>query len=112
MVSIAGGEPLLHPQIQEIVEGLIARKRFVYLCTNAILLQRKMDLFKPSSYFSCVVHLDGLKERHDEAVDRDGVFDDAVAAIREAKAMGSGSRRTRRSSPPTPRRPCGASWTS
>jgi len=88
MVSIAGGEPLLHPQIKEIVEGLIARKRFVYLCTNAVLMQRKMDLFKPSSFFSWVVHLDGLKDRHDEAVDREGVFDEAVAAIREAKRRG------------------------
>jgi hopanoid biosynthesis associated radical SAM protein HpnH len=88
MVSVAGGEPLLHPQITEIVEGLLARKRFVYLCTNAVLLQRKMDEFKPSPYFSFVVHLDGLKERHDEAVDRDGVFDTAVAAIREAKRRG------------------------
>jgi hopanoid biosynthesis associated radical SAM protein HpnH len=88
MVSVAGGEPLLHPQIVEIVNGLIARKRFVYLCTNAVLLRRKMDQFKPSAYFSFVVHLDGLKDRHDEAVDREGVFDEAVAAIREAKAKG------------------------
>src|SRR5579863_10164851 len=88
MVSIAGGEPLLHPQIEQIVEGLIARKRFVYLCTNAVLLRRKMDRFKPSPYFSWVVHLDGLRERHDEAVDRPGVFDEAVAAIKEAKARG------------------------
>jgi hopanoid biosynthesis associated radical SAM protein HpnH len=88
MVSIAGGEPLLHPQITEIVQGLIARKRFVYLCTNAVLLRRKIAQFTPSAYFSFVVHLDGLKERHDEAVDRDGVFDEAVAAIREAKAKG------------------------
>src|ERR1700691_902716 len=78
MVSLAGGEPLLHPQIEEIVEGLIKRKRFVYLCTNAVLLRRKIDQFKPSAYFSFVVHLDGMKERHDEAVDRDGVFDEAV----------------------------------
>src|SRR5271154_219914 len=88
MVSIAGGEPLLHPQIKEIVEGLIKRKRFVYLCTNAVLLRRKMDRFKPSPYFSWVVHLDGLKERHDLAVDRDGVFEEAVAAIKEAKSRG------------------------
>jgi hopanoid biosynthesis associated radical SAM protein HpnH len=88
MVSIAGGEPLLHPQIQEMVEGFIARKRFVYLCTNAVLMMRKMDQFKPSSYFSFVVHLDGLKDRHDEAVDRDGVFEQAVEAIREAKRRG------------------------
>ncbi len=88
MVSIAGGEPLLHPQIEEIVNGLIARKRFVYLCTNAILLMRKLDSFKPSPYFSFAVHIDGLKERHDEAVDREGVFDKAVAAVREAKRRG------------------------
>jgi hopanoid biosynthesis associated radical SAM protein HpnH len=88
MVSIAGGEPLLHPQIEEIVQGLIKRKRFVYLCTNAVLLKRKMDRFKPSPYFAWVVHLDGLKERHDEAVDRTGVFDTAVEAIREAKRRG------------------------
>lgn len=88
MVSIAGGEPLLHPQIEEIVEGLIARKRFVYLCTNAVLLRRKMERFKPSAYFSFVVHVDGLEERHDKAVDREGVFQEAVTAIREAKAKG------------------------
>src|SRR5579875_4069079 len=88
MVSVAGGEPLLHPQIEEIVSGLIARKRFVYLCTNAVLLRRKMDRFKPSPYFSWVVHVDGLRERHDAAVDREGVFDEAVAAIRQAKERG------------------------
>jgi hopanoid biosynthesis associated radical SAM protein HpnH len=88
MVSVAGGEPLLHPQIEQIVEGLIDRKRFVYLCTNAVLMQRKMDRFKPSAYFSFVVHLDGMKDRHDEAVDREGVFDEAVEAIREAKRRG------------------------
>jgi len=88
MVSIAGGEPLLHPQIEEIVNGLMARKRFVYLCTNAVLLRRKMDRFKPSPYFSWVVHVDGLEERHDQAVDREGVFREAVEAIREAKRRG------------------------
>jgi hopanoid biosynthesis associated radical SAM protein HpnH len=88
MVSIAGGEPLLHPQIVEIVEGLIKRKRFVYLCTNAVLLKRKIDKFKPSPYFSWAVHIDGLKERHDTAVDREGVFDEAVAAIKLAKEKG------------------------
>ena len=88
MVSIAGGEPLLHPQIEQIVQELVKRKRFVYLCTNAVLLKRKMERFTPSPYFSWVVHLDGLKERHDEAVDREGVFDTAVAAIRAAKEKG------------------------
>src|SRR5437660_2517986 len=88
MVSIAGGEPLIHPEIDEIVGGLMKRKRFVYLCTNAILMERKLDLFKPSPYFSWAVHIDGLRERHDESVCRDGVFDKAVAAIRAAKEKG------------------------
>ena len=88
MVSIAGGEPLLHPQIAEITEALIERKRFVYLCTNGVLLRRKMDRFKPSPYFSWAVHVDGLRERHDIAVARDGVFDEVVEAIREAKRRG------------------------
>jgi hopanoid biosynthesis associated radical SAM protein HpnH len=88
MVSIAGGEPLLHPDIAEMVRALLGRKLFVYLCTNAVLLGRKLDLFEPSPYFSFVVHIDGLAERHDRAVDRDGVFDEAVAAIKAAKARG------------------------
>ena len=88
MVSIAGGEPLIHPEIDEIVRQLIARKKFVYLCTNAILMERKLHLFKPSPYFSWAVHLDGLRERHDESVCREGVFDKAVSAVRAAKAAG------------------------
>ncbi|HEX7095322.1 MAG TPA: adenosyl-hopene transferase HpnH [Acidimicrobiales bacterium] len=88
MVSIAGGEPLLHPHIDQMVEELIKRKRFVYLCTNGILMRRKLDKFKPSPYFSWAVHIDGLRERHDASVCRDGVFDEAVAAIREAKQRG------------------------
>ncbi|MGI8751976.1 MAG: adenosyl-hopene transferase HpnH [Acidimicrobiales bacterium] len=88
MVSIAGGEPLLHPDIDKIVEALLARKKFVYLCTNALLLERKLDKFKPNARFSWVVHIDGLKERHDESVSRDGTFDKAVRAIRKAKEMG------------------------
>lgn len=88
VVSIPGGEPLLHPQIQEIVEGLVARKKFVYLCTNGLLLEKSLDKFKPSPYFSFSVHLDGLREQHDKCVDRDGVFDKAISAIRAAKARG------------------------
>ncbi|MHB1510595.1 MAG: adenosyl-hopene transferase HpnH [Acidimicrobiales bacterium] len=88
MVSIAGGEPLLHPDISQIVEELVKKKVYVYLCTNAVLLQRRLDRFTPSHYFSWVVHVDGLRERHDAAVDREGVFDQAVAAIRAAKARG------------------------
>ncbi len=88
MVSIAGGEPLMHPQIDEIVRQLIARKRFVYLCTNAILMERKMHLFEPSPYFAWAVHIDGLRQRHDESVCREGIFDKAVKAIRAAKQAG------------------------
>jgi hopanoid biosynthesis associated radical SAM protein HpnH len=88
MVSIAGGEPLLHPDIVAMVEELVRRKVYVYLCTNAVLLKRRIDRFTPSRYFSFVIHIDGLRERHDAAVDRHGVFDQAVAAIRDAKARG------------------------
>ncbi|MBV8300305.1 MAG: adenosyl-hopene transferase HpnH [Candidatus Dormibacteraeota bacterium] len=88
MVSIAGGEPLVHKEIDKIVQALVDRKRFVYLCTNAILLEKKLDLFTPSPYFSFSVHIDGLRERHDESVCRDGVFDKAVHAIKEAKRRG------------------------
>ena len=88
MVSIAGGEPLLHPQIDDMVDELIKRKKFVYLCTNAVLLRRKIDKFKPSPYFSFVVHVDGLQERHDLAVAREGVFDEVVEAVNEAKKKG------------------------
>ena len=88
MVSIPGGEPLLHRDIQEIVEGIVARKKFVYLCTNALLLKKKLDQFKPSPYLTFSVHLDGLKEEHDHSVCQDGVFDRAVEAIKEAVARG------------------------
>jgi len=88
VVSIPGGEPLIHKDIQAIVEGIIARKKFVYLCTNAILLEKKLDLFTPSIYLTFSVHLDGLRERHDHSVDREGVFDTATRAIRAAKVRG------------------------
>ena len=88
MVSIAGGEPLMHPQIDVIVAELIKRKKFVFLCTNALLLPKKLDKFKPSPYFAWVVHIDGLRERHDESVCKEGVFDNAVAAIKLAKSRG------------------------
>src|SRR6204780_4528824 len=88
MVSIAGGEPLMHPQIEVIVQELIKRKKFVFLCTNALLLPKKLDKFTPSPYFAFTVHIDGLKERHDESVCKDGVFDDAFAAIRMAQERG------------------------
>jgi hopanoid biosynthesis associated radical SAM protein HpnH len=88
MVSIPGGEPLIHPEIAEIVEGLVARKKYIYLCTNALLLKRKLDLFKPSKYLTFSIHLDGLKENHDTAVCRDGTYDIAVEAIKEAVKRG------------------------
>jgi len=88
MVSIPGGEPLLHPEIGEIVEGLVARKKYIYLCTNALLLKRKIDLFKPSKYLSFSVHMDGLKEDHDVAVCRDGTYDTAYAGMQEALKRG------------------------
>jgi hopanoid biosynthesis associated radical SAM protein HpnH len=88
MVSIPGGEPLLHPQIAEIVEGLIHRKKYIYLCTNALILKKKLDLFKPSRYFTINVHLDGQRKFHDRSVGREGVYDIAVEAIKEAIALG------------------------
>jgi hopanoid biosynthesis associated radical SAM protein HpnH len=88
IVSIPGGEPLLHPQIDEIVEGLVARKKYVYLCTNAIKLEESLPRFKPSKYFSFSIHLDGPREEHDAAVCREGIYDIAVQAIRSAVAAG------------------------
>jgi hopanoid biosynthesis associated radical SAM protein HpnH len=88
MVSIAGGEPLLHPQIDLMTAALLDRGRYVYLCTNALLLERRLDRFKPHRRFSWVVHIDGLRERHDESVSRSGTFDKAVAAIKAAQAKG------------------------
>jgi hopanoid biosynthesis associated radical SAM protein HpnH len=88
LVSIPGGEPLMHPQIAEIVEGLVARKKYVYLCTNGLLLKEKIGQFRPSKYFSFVVHMDGLREHHDFAVCREGTYDKAVEGIREALRRG------------------------
>ena len=88
IVSIAGGEPLIHKEIDRIAAALIERRKFVYLCTNALMMERKLHLFEPSPYFAWSVHIDGLQERHDESVNRSGVFDRAVAAIREAKRRG------------------------
>jgi hopanoid biosynthesis associated radical SAM protein HpnH len=88
MVAIPGGEPLIHRDIGEIVKGIVARKKFVSLCTNALLLEKKLDLFEPSPYLFFSVHLDGLKDHHDHAVSQAGVFDRAVSAIKAAKARG------------------------
>ncbi|HVP97805.1 MAG TPA: adenosyl-hopene transferase HpnH, partial [Roseiarcus sp.] len=88
LVAIPGGEPLIHRDIGEIVTGIVARKKFVSLCTNALLLEKKLHLFEPSPYLFFSVHLDGLRERHDQSVCQEGVFDVAVSAIRKAKAKG------------------------
>lgn len=88
VVSIAGGEPLLHPEIARVARGLVDRGRFVYLCTNAILLEKKLPLFEPHERLTFNVHLDGVEERHDASVQRAGVHRTAVAAIRAARARG------------------------
>ena len=88
IVSIPGGEPLLHTDIVQIVEGIIARKKFVYLCTNALLLEKRLDRFTPSPYLTFSIHLDGLEKHHDRSVCQDGVFQRAVSAIRAARDKG------------------------
>ena len=88
MVSIPGGEPLLHPQMAEIVAGLVTRKKYVYLCTNALKLEECLPQFEPSKYLSFSVHMDGPREEHDAAVCRDGVYDIALRAIKTAIASG------------------------
>ena len=88
IVAIPGGEPLIHREIGEIVKGIVARKKFVSLCSNALLLEKKLHLFEPSPYLFFSVHLDGLKEHHDKSVSQKGVFDIAVSAIKAAKAKG------------------------
>jgi hopanoid biosynthesis associated radical SAM protein HpnH len=88
MVSIPGGEPLMHPQIAEIVKGLVARKKYIYLCTNALLLKEKIDQFEPSKYLTFSVHMDGLKDEHDFAVCREGGYEIAAEGIKEAVKRG------------------------
>ena len=88
IVSIPGGEPLMHPEMDKIVAALVAKRKYVYLCTNALLLKEKLSLFTPSRYLTFSVHMDGLREEHDDAVCREGVYDRAVEAIREALARG------------------------
>ena len=88
VVAIAGGEPLLHKEMPEIVEKILARGKFVYLCTNALLLEKKLELYKPHRNLAWDVHLDGDREMHDRAVSQDGTYDRAVAAIKAAKARG------------------------
>ncbi|MGH7057110.1 MAG: adenosyl-hopene transferase HpnH [Acetobacteraceae bacterium] len=88
VVAIAGGEPLLHKEMPEITAGILARGKFIYLCTNALLMQKQLDRYRPHKNFAFDVHLDGDEEMHDHSVDQKGVFDRAVAAIKAAKAKG------------------------
>ena len=88
VVVIAGGEPLLHKDLARIVEGVIARKKFAIVCTNALLLEKKIDQFQPSPYFTWSIHLDGDRDMHDRSVCQEGVYDRAVAALKLAKAKG------------------------
>jgi hopanoid biosynthesis associated radical SAM protein HpnH len=90
VVDIAGGEPLMHPQLDEMVSELIRRKKFVIICTNAELVRKRLDRFdfKPSPYLQWAIHIDGLRERHDASVSKEGVFDEAIAAISELKSRG------------------------
>ncbi len=88
VVSLTGGEPLIHPEIEGIVKGILSRKRFLHLCTNGVLLERSLEKFRPNPYMCFVVHLDGLASTHDGIAGRSGVFDTAVAGIRAAKKAG------------------------
>src|SRR5690606_806114 len=88
IVSIAGGEPLLHREIDRILVGILVRRHFLYLCTNALLMETKLDVFQPSRFFVCSVHVDGDREMHDRSVCRRGVYDRALAAIALAKSRG------------------------
>lgn len=88
MVSIPGGEPLMHPEIDKIVDGLVARRKYIYLCTNALLLKEKISLFQPSKYLTFSVHLDGQREHHDLSVCREGGYDLALEGIKEAVQRG------------------------
>ena len=88
VVSIPGGEPLIHKDIVKIVEGIVARKKFVYLCTNALLLKKRLNDFTPSPYLTFSIHLDGLRERHDASVCQEGVFDKAIEVTKMALERG------------------------
>jgi hopanoid biosynthesis associated radical SAM protein HpnH len=88
VVSICGGEPLIYPDIGDLVRGIVRRRKHIYLCTNGVFLRKKLDKFRPTSRFFFNVHLDGLRDTHDKAVERDGVFDEAVEGIKAAKAAG------------------------
>jgi len=88
IVSIPGGEPLIHKEMPELVKGLIERRKYIFLCTNALLLESRLDDYEPSPYLTFSIHLDGNKERHDESVCREGVFDTVIKAMKKALSRG------------------------
>jgi hopanoid biosynthesis associated radical SAM protein HpnH len=88
IVSICGGEPMIYPEIGRLVKGILSRRKHIYLCTNGMFIEKKLYEFRPTSRFFFNVHLDGLRETHDKAVERDGVFDAAIAGIKAAKEAG------------------------
>src|SRR3974390_2558563 len=88
VVGMAGGEPLLHKELPRIVEGVISRKKFAIVCTNALLLEKKIEQYMPGPYFTWSIHLDGDREMHDKSVCEPGVYDRAVSALKTAKAKG------------------------
>src|SRR5271154_6422038 len=88
IVSICGGEPMIYPEIGRLVKEILKKRKHIYLCTNGMFIQKKLHEFQPTSRFFFNVHLDGLRETHDKAVEREGVFDDAIAGIKAAKAKG------------------------
>ncbi len=88
IVSICGGEPLIYPGIGELVQKIVQRRKHIYLCTNGVFLKKKLDLFKPTSRLFFNIHLDGMRKTHDIAVEREGVFDEAIEGIKAAKAAG------------------------
>src|SRR5262245_23610942 len=88
IVSICGGEPMIYPEIGKLVKGILKRRKHIYLCTNGMFIEKKLHEFHPTSRFFFNVHLDGLRATHDRAVERDGVFDEAIAGIKAAKAAG------------------------
>src|SRR5262245_40352804 len=88
IVSICGGEPMIYPQIGELVHGILKRRKHIYLCTNGMFIRKRLHEFRPSPRLFFNVHLDGLEETHDKAVERVGVFREAIAGIKVAKKRG------------------------
>lgn len=88
VVSICGGEPLIYPQIKELVEKTVEKKRVTYLCTNGTLLDKKLSLFRPNKYFNLNIHIDGMEKTHDMIVEKPGTFKKIIENIKLAKKAG------------------------